>query len=70
MKSTYEKAEKSITEYPCLGVSTSSGVIVLFSSHEVGMVVREGGSYEVGDYDICWHMPSFKKLSGSVTLEN
>lgn len=72
------KVEINITEnklaefdYPFIGISTSSSVIVLFGSKRKGIVLDKNDStYKVGYMCETWDMNCFVELKGTITLSN
>ena len=72
MKALVEEKDKGI-EFPCLMEHTDSGIVVLFSTERVGVVVYGGGgiaTIPVGRYSGGWDMDSFKPFKDRVILEN
>lgn len=56
-------------DYPMLMESPKTGNIVLFSSHEKGMVIfSTGGVHKMGYYSDTWGMSCFRPYYGTVVL--
>jgi len=73
MKSTITENKKPafVKTYPYIGKSASTGLIVLFTGENTGMVVGNTGQYELGHYDRNgWPEYNFFPFDGKVVLEN
>ena len=63
------KSKKTKMDYPCLGESITTGLVVLFSSKGVGTVVIGSGVHAIGDYSTIWKMDTFLKPYKLITKE-
>lgn len=58
-----------VTEYPCIGMSEHTGLIVLFTGEKVGTVLKEAfSSHPVGWYSETWQMHRFDILPAGSTI--
>jgi len=63
-----EKLENAV-EYPKL-MHSYQGRVVLFTSHETGVLLNEVGIHGLGHYSDEWRMAHFEDYDGSITLQN
>lgn len=56
--------------YPCLMISSTRDLIVLFSEEKKGMVIKSESSHPSGYYSEGWFMDRFNVFDGSITLKN
>ena len=62
-----------VPEYPCLKISKTSGVVVLFTKAHTGTAVHvPNSSYftQLGDGSLTWFEDNFETLRGTITLSN
>lgn len=73
MNTTINKDPKK-PQYPYLGLWDIAGstLVVLFYGYQTGTVVHEGigSTQRVGAHSTTWLETGFKRLAGSVTLNN
>lgn len=73
MKST-TKSKKVKSNYPILKVlpecELDAGMVVLFTSPGIGIVLTKSEHYEVGLFFDSWHEESFIDFEGKVILGN
>lgn len=67
-KTSYDKTTQA--EYPKLMVSTTSGLIVLFTNDKTGTVVHPNQMHHIGHWSDDWLPPCFKDYEGDLVLSN
>lgn len=76
MKVNVKREEEKVEEgFPILMEAEGTGLIVLFTSEIVGVVIDVGSSvWSVGEYCddwfSCYQKMHWKKFTGTITLEN
>lgn len=69
IKVTTGKAKAEPKGYPKI-MKDSDGLVVLFTSHDVGAVLQGDKNYSVGYHSTSWCRGSFKDYNLPITLEN
>jgi len=73
MKSIVKNKEVQLFQYPCLKISNVTGNIVLFTSHQNGVVVALGvdnNGYSLCEYAQDFAMDNFVEFTDTVELSN
>jgi hypothetical protein len=65
-----QEVRPPLQSYPKL-METKSGLVVLFGTHEEGVVICSGTTtYEVGHHESGWVMGGFANCNRAITLQN
>ena len=71
MKVIVEEKERGGIKFPCLMKSKVSGIIVLFSGDQEGVVLYvDSVRYPIGHHAYDWDMDSFEPFRDRLILEN
>ena len=56
-------------DYPKL-MSTTAGLVILFTASEMGTVLVPKGNHPMGHRSLHWYMGDFTDFKGTITLQN
>lgn len=64
-----EETKKEV-KYPYIGKNEQTGLIVLFTTNNTGVVLNKDKCWREGHFSDCWDESCFEYFKGSVILSN